>query len=378
MPPRKAAASTSTSSKPTSSKVEKRKPSSPPPAAKKATESDESSALSEQEEAEEEPKKKKAKKAPVKKGPVTPIHPDLPNNTAFPDPLEPFPRPEGNRDAGDEDKVVRISSWNVAGLKACEKKGFSKYVEAEDADILCLNETKCENLSLPSIDDRYPYRYWGVHHKKGQAGVAIFSKIEPINVVKGLPTTEPDVPQKDSEGRIITLEFEKSYVVATYVPNAGQGLKTLPEKAAWNKAFEVYLRELDSKKPVIWIGDLNVVPTDLDIRNWKTNYNKSAGVTDTEIDGFKSQLAGPEKEEGKEGGAGKMIDVWRERNKELIGHYTYFSYKFQCRSKGIGWRIDMVVASERILSKVKQCEIRQTIYGASDHVPIIVDIEGPL
>ncbi|GAA5903786.1 exodeoxyribonuclease III [Sporobolomyces salmoneus] len=368
MPPRK---STSSSS----SKVEKRKPTASPPPPTKATEAE--SELSELEEEEDEaPKKKKAKKAPVKKGPVTPIHPDLPNNTAFPDPLEPFGRPQG-------EGTLRIASWNVAGLKACEKKGFSKYVEAEDADILCLNETKCESLALPSIDDRYPHRYWGIHHKKGQAGVAIFSKIEPISVVKGLPadlTTPADEKeqeegvahpptQKESEGRIITLEFEKTFVIATYVPNAGQGLKTLPEKAAWNKSFETYLHSLDARKPVIWIGDFNVVPTELDIRNWKTNYNKSAGVTDTEINGFKSQLAG---------GQGGFVDVWREKNEGLIGHYSYFSYKFQCRVKGIGWRIDMAVTSKRILERVKQCEIRQSIYGASDHVPIIIDVEGPL
>ncbi|GAA5835153.1 hypothetical protein JCM3766R1_006885 [Sporobolomyces carnicolor] len=369
MPPRKAAsrAIDSTSSK---AKVEKRKPS-PSPSPSAAVEgSDHSEA-----EAQEAPKKKKAKKAT---GPVTPIHPELPNNTAFPDPLEPFARPTASGQ-------LRISSWNVAGLKACEKKGFSKYVEAEDADILCLNETKCDSFPLASIDDRYPHRYWGVHHKKGQAGVAVFSKVEPINVVKGLPAVEsepsdddeegdgaPAPTQKESEGRIITLEFENTFVIATYVPNAGQGLKNLAEKASWNKAFQRYLHSLDEKKPVIWIGDLNVVPTELDIRNWKTNHNKSAGVTDTEIDGFNAQLA------GRGGEGGKFVDVWRQRNEGVIGHYSYFSYKFQCRFKGIGWRIDMAVTSERLLDKVKQCEIRQTIYGASDHVPIVIDFEGPL
>ncbi|GAA5858079.1 hypothetical protein JCM5353_005011, partial [Sporobolomyces roseus] len=260
---------------------------------------------------------------------------------------------------------------------------FSKYVEAEDADILVLTETKCDHLSLPSLDDRYPYRYWGTHHKKGQAGTAIFSKLEPINVTKGLPTTEPEIKQKESEGRIVTLEFEKTFVIGTYVPNAGQGLKTLPEKASWNKSFETYLRQLDSTgKSIIWIGDINVVPGQKDIRNWKTNYNKSAGCTDTEIDGFHRQLrlASEEgDEEGQEKKKYKLVDVWRERKgQDLEGHYSYFSYKFQCRSKGIGWRIDAVITSQRLLEKVKQCEIRQSIYGASDHVPIMLDIEGPL
>jgi AP endonuclease-1 len=136
-------------------------------------------------------------------------------------------------------------------------------------------------------------------------------------------------------------------------------LKTLPEKAAWNVAFEKYLHQLDERKPVIWIGDFNVVPTELDIRNWKTNYNKSAGVTDTEIEGFNKQLAG--RRDSDEAGKNKFVDVWRKKNEGLVGHYTYFSYKFQCRVKGIGWRIDLVVASERILDKIGQCEIRQTI-----------------
>ncbi|GAA6020084.1 hypothetical protein JCM11491_006389 [Sporobolomyces phaffii] len=371
MPPRRAAAaaaSTSSSSK--------RKPPRPSPSASPRRESDLSEPESELA-SPRPPPKKKAKKAPAaKKGPVTPIHPDLAHNVAFPDPLGPFPRPT-------EPGTVRIASWNVAGLKACEKKGFSKYVEAEDADILCLNETKCDSLALPSLDDRYPYRYWGVHHKKGQAGVAVFSKLAPVAVVKGLPTTEPDAPQRESEGRIITLEFDHTYLVATYVPNAGQGLKTLPEKEAWNRAFETYLHDLDRRKPVVWIGDVNVVPTELDIRNWKTNHNKSAGVTDSEIGAFHRQLAGPpagnsDEDGAKEDKGRKFVDVWRERNAGVVGHYTYFSYKFQCRVKGIGWRIDLAVCSERVMDKVSECEIRQTIYGASDHVPITLDFQGPL
>ncbi|GAA5965259.1 hypothetical protein JCM3765_006376 [Sporobolomyces pararoseus] len=378
MPPR--SKSTTASSSSSSSKVEKKKRS-------PSSDLSEEEPINSDKEEEEPPKKKKQKKKEpaVKKGPVTPIHPELPNNTTLPDPLEPFPKPFNH-----EKGVLRISSWNVAGLKACEKKGFSKYVEAEDADILCLNEHKSQQeFKIDSIDSRYPYRYWGIHHKKGQAGVSIFSKIKPLNVTKGIPppfssTQEEEVEegkvrgpsQEESKGRIITLEFENNYLIATYVPNAGQGLKNLAEKAAWNKTFENYLFDLDSKKPVIWIGDLNVVPTELDIRNWKTNYNKSAGVTDTEIKGFKSQLKGPPPTP--EGGERGFIDVWREKNPNVIGNYSYFSYKFQCRSKGIGWRIDFAIVSKRIFEKVETCEIRQSIYGASDHVPIVIDIQGPL
>ncbi|BGP06056.1 hypothetical protein JCM10049v2_001875 [Rhodotorula toruloides] len=310
-------------------------------------------------EKEEAPKKKRAKKPPV-----TPLDPSVPTNKEVPEDLSPFPRPpEG---------CVRISAWNVAGLRASEKKGFSRYVNAEDADILVVTETKTPELSLPALDDRYEYRYWGDHVKKGHAGTAIFSKIKPLNVSKGFQASE-EVTAADSEGRMITLEFENSYVVGTYVPNAGNGLKTLPEKEKWNRAFETYLRELDAKKPVIWCGDLNVVPTPTDIRNWKTNYNKSAGCTDAEINGFKAQL-NPEEGSGHK----RLVDVWREKHPDLEGHYTYYSYKFQCREKGIGWRLDYQVVSERLLPKVKACEIRAEIWGASDHVPIVLDIEGPL
>ncbi|GAA5905397.1 hypothetical protein JCM5296_003706 [Sporobolomyces johnsonii] len=355
MPPRKAAASTASAPK----KTVKRRSSAAPkdddsPAEDKA-------AVSADESEEEKPKKKKAKKEPVQ-----PLDDSLPTNTTLPDPLEPFPRPgEGQ---------IRIAAWNVSGLRASEKKGFSKYIEAEDADVVVITETKCEEIELPVLDDRYPHRYWGVNGQKGQAGTAVFSKIAPVSVVLGMPTTEPEVPQKESEGRIVTLEFPNTYLVGTYVPNAGQGLKNLDLKAAWNKAFERYVRDLDAKKPVIWCGDLNVIPTEKDIRNWKTNYNKSPGCTDTEIDGFAAQLNPPE-----DSGHKKLVDVWRHQNPddEAKG-YTYYSYKFQCRSKGIGWRLDFFVASERLLGKVKQCEVRHSIWGASDHLPLILDIEGPL
>lgn len=250
--------------------------------------------------------------------------------------------------------------------------GFSRYVEAEDADILIVTETKTPEIKLAALDDRYEYRFWGDHTvKKGQAGTAIFSKIKPLNVTRGF-TESDEVTAADSEGRMITLEFDNSYVVGTCawcepslslllfllrpsvaspftdafprsdapdVPNAGAGLKSLPDKEKWNRAFETYLRSLDAKKPIVWAGDLNVVPSPLDIRNWKTNYNKSAGCTDAEIEGFKRQL---NPEEGT--GHGRLVDVWRARNpdKDCQG-WSYYAYKFQCREKGIGWRLDYQV-----------------------------------
>lgn len=127
----------------------------------------------------------------------------------------------------------------------------------------------------------------------------------------------------------------------------------MPRKQAWNAAFEAYVRELDAKKPVVWVGDFNVVLTDSDIRNWKTNYEKSAGCTSIEIDGFNSQLNPPDGS-----GHAKLIDTWRVLHPDTVGHYSYYGYRFQCRSKGIGWRLDYNVVSERLMPRVKQSEIR--------------------
>ncbi|KAL8293095.1 hypothetical protein RQP46_000789 [Phenoliferia psychrophenolica] len=309
--------------------------------------------------------KKKAKKPAAKKAavPVAPLDASLPVNTVFPVDLKPFtPKADGS---------VRIAAWNVCGIKACEKKGLIAYVVAEDADILVLTETKTGEPSIAELSERYPHRYWGVDPKKGNAGTAVLSKLEPLEVTFGFPdSTEP---QAESAGRIVTLEFEKTYVVGTYVQNAGQKLATLDKKEAWNVAFEKYLRILDAKKPVIWTGDLNVVPTERDIRNWKTNYNKTAGCTDSEINAFNAQLNPPV-----DSGHKKLVDVWRHLHPDLEGHYTYYSYRFQCRVKGIGYRLDFFVLSEQLVEKVKQCEIRLEVYGASDHVPVVLDIEGPL
>lgn len=170
------------------------------------------------------------------------------------------------------------------------------------------------------------------------------------------------------KGRIVTLEFEKAYVVGTYVTNAGTGLKTLPEKNTWNKHLHEYLHGLDAKKPVIWTGDLNVAPKAIDLANPKTNWNKTPGYTEDETSAFERVLNPPED------GANKMIDVWRHLHPETQ-HYTYFSYRFNCRMKGIGWRLDHFVASKRLLDQVKMCEIRSEIYGASDHCPVVLEID---
>jgi len=161
------------------------------------------------------------------------------------------------------------------------------------------------------------------------------------------------------------------YIIGTYVVNAGTDLKTLDAKKLWNTHFDTYIRELDKKKPVIWTGDLNVAPTELDLSNAKRNWNKTAGYTEAETSAFKRILEGSEDD----GTANKFIDIWRKLHPALR-HYTYFSYRFNCRLKGIGWRLDLFVVSQRIEEQVKMCEIRGEIYGASDHCPLVMEIEG--
>ncbi|PIL23983.1 hypothetical protein GSI_13734 [Ganoderma sinense ZZ0214-1] len=287
-------------------------------------------------------------------GPAQPTNKVLPTHISF---------PEKGEDA------VRVAAWNICGLAAAQKKGFKYYVEAEDADILILTETKVNNPPAdPELTNRYPYRYWAISDKKTYAGTGVLSKIEPLSVTYDLPG-HPD--KSAVKGRIVTLEFESCYVVGTYVTNAGTGLKTLDAKKEWNEHFEVYIRDLDTRKHVIWSGDLNVAPTALDLANPKTNWNKTPGYTEAETNSFARIL----NTKGEDADAGKFVDVWRQRHPDLR-HYTYFSYRFNCREKGLGWRLDMFVVSERLGERVRMCEIRSEIYGASDHCPVVLELVG--
>lgn len=266
--------------------------------------------------------------------------------------------------------TIRIAAWNVCGFSASQKKGFKYYVEAEDADILVLSETKVNEKPVdPALNSRYPYSYWSISGTKSYSGIAILSKYKPLTVTKTLPN-HPD-PQL-VKGRIITLEFEKCYLIGTYVVNAGRDLKTLDQKKEWNRHFEDYIRDLDRKKPVIWTGDLNVAPSEKDLSNAKKNWNKQPGYTEAETTSFKNILNPPEGID-----AGRFIDIWRHFHPS-DKHYTYFSYRFNCRLKGLGWRLDMFVLSERLTERVKMCEIRDEIYGASDHCPVVMEIQGEL
>ncbi|OCH85690.1 hypothetical protein OBBRIDRAFT_797911 [Obba rivulosa] len=287
--------------------------------------------------------------------------------------------------AGKAPGTVRVATWNVCGLAAAQKKGFRYYVEAEDPDVLVLTETKVNDVPADlALKARFPFQHWSISSKKTYSGTAILSKIKPLSVSTELPGhPDPSIVK----GRIVTLEFEHTYVVGTYVVNAGTDLKTLEQKNEWHRHFEAYIRALDKKKPVIWTGDLNVAPTEMDLANGKRNWNKSAGYTEAETSAFARILNDPAARAGSPGGASappptdpaapRFVDVWRRLHPE-DRHYTYFGYRFNCRAKGIGWRLDMFVLSERLAGKVRTCEIRGEIYGASDHCPVVMEIEGEL
>ncbi|KAF9974484.1 hypothetical protein BGZ73_002108 [Actinomortierella ambigua] len=286
-----------------------------------------------------------------------PMRVDAPTNTAMPEKLSYPAAPNG---------CIKIASWNVSGLNASLKKGFKTYIKAEDADVICIQEHKVNQPLLNLVDPKvYPFSWWGFEQdKKGYAGVAMFSKTKPLSVVAGLPThPKPE----DTKGRVVTLEFPTTYIVGCYVPNAGQGLVRLQPRMVWDVAMKDWLVQLKDKgKQVIWTGDLNVCHMPIDLRNPTTN-TKSAGFTKEERDGFSAILK-----------AGDFVDTFRERNPDAEGYYSYYSYRFQCRVKGIGWRLDYFITDKEMNKRVQESVIREDAYGASDHLPIVLVVKGDL
>ncbi|KAI8062445.1 Endonuclease/exonuclease/phosphatase [Gongronella butleri] len=299
------------------------------------------------------------KPAPKKaKGKVwVPFDPSLPKNTKMPDPLE----------IKDEDKkegVLTIASYNVAGLNASIKKGFSTYINAEDADIVCLQEHKVNAPLSTAVDDKvYKYRYWAFDEKKGYAGVAVFSKYKPSEITYGLPGYE-----SNTRGRVISLTFPSFTLINTYVPNAGAELVRLGERQIFNGHMEKYIRSLQKKGvSVVWTGDLNVAHTRDDLARPDTN-QRSAGFTIEERTDFSKILSASEDDASLPG----LIDTWRYSNPEQKGHYTYYSFRFQARLKLIGWRLDYFCVTPDLLDKMVASKIRHECWGASDHVPLVL------
>ncbi|KAI7869737.1 Endonuclease/exonuclease/phosphatase [Spinellus fusiger] len=260
---------------------------------------------------------------------------------------------------------IKIASYNVASLSASIKKGFNQYVDAEDADILCLQETKVNAPLSTAVDDKvYKYRYWAIDEKKGYAGVALFSKWRPERVIYGLPGYE-----EKTRGRVIVAHFTSFVLVSCYVPNAGDKLKTLPERRVFNDHLEAYVRSLQKENlSVIWCGDLNVAHTADDLARPKTN-ERSAGFTIEERTDF-SKVLSPS-----EDGLPGLLDTWRHLHPDTRGHYTYYSYRFKCRTNRVGWRLDYFVITPDLLEKVVSSAIRHEAWGASDHVPLVLTLK---
>ena len=250
---------------------------------------------------------------------------------------------------------MKLISWNVNGIRAAITKGFNDFFEEEEADIFCIQETKMQPGQADINFEGYK-QYWNSALKKGYSGTAIFTKKEPLNVSYGI-----GIEEHDQEGRVITLEFEKFYLVNCYTPNAKRGLERLEYRMVWEDAFRNYLLELNKVKPVIMCGDLNVAHNEIDLKNPKTNVG-NAGFTNEER-GKMSELLN----------AG-FIDTFRYLYPDKENVYTWWSYMFHAREKNDGWRIDYFITSKSLKKNIKDAIIYDNILG-SDHCPIGLEIE---
>lgn len=250
---------------------------------------------------------------------------------------------------------MKFVSWNVNGIRACLKKGFLDYFYRQNADFFCIQETKCQEGQVELPLDGY-FQYWNYAEKKGYSGTAIFTKYEPLSVKYGVGDHDTEV-----EGRIITLEYEKFYLVNVYTPNSQRDLARLPKRLSWEDELILYLKKLDFVKPVIYCGDLNVAHQEIDLKNSKSNignsgftYEERGKMTDLLSSGF--------------------TDSFRYFNPDRTDAYTWWSYMNKVRERNIGWRIDYFILSNRILKHLKSADIHPEVLG-SDHCPIILELE---
>lgn len=248
---------------------------------------------------------------------------------------------------------MRFVSFNVNGIRAIVKKNFNEDFTSLDADLFFLEETKLSDEKFPVSFPGYDLYFTNSKVKKGYSGVAVFTRKKPLSVHYGLTNGECD-----EEGRVITLEYPSFYFVGAYVPNSGEELKRLPFRMEFEEHLLKYLKMLDSKKPVIYTGDLNVAHEEIDLKNPSTNHH-SAGFTDEERQKMTILLNNG------------FIDTFRHFHPAEV-KYSWWSYRFHAREKGIGWRIDYFIVSERYISQVTKSEILNDIYG-SDHCPILLE-----
>lgn len=250
--------------------------------------------------------------------------------------------------------TIKLISWNVNGIRACIKKGFMDFFNEIDADILCIQETKCQ-VGQVEINTEGYYQYWNQAEKKGYSGTAIFTKTKPINISYGL-----DINKHDNEGRMITLEFDAFFLVNVYTPNSQRELARLDYRMDWENDFKIYISSLSKIKSTIVCGDLNVAHKEIDLKNPKTN-RKNAGFTDEERQKMTNLLANG------------FVDSYRHFNPDTTGAYSWWSYMRNSRANNAGWRIDYFLVSQDIANKMNSVDILNQILG-SDHCPVALEI----
>lgn len=248
---------------------------------------------------------------------------------------------------------IKLISWNVNGIRACLKKGFMESFDELDADVFSIQETKMQEgqAEIPTPEH---LQYFNYAQKKGYSGTATFTRIEPIAVTY-------DIGEHNNEGRAITLEYEKFYLLNVYVPNSQQELARINYRMKWEDDLRAYVKELDKKKPVIICGDLNVAHNEIDLKNPSSN-RKNAGFSDQEREKFSTLL-----------GSG-FTDTYRHLYPDETGAYSWWSYMFNARKNNAGWRIDYFVVSDRIADKIIDAKIHPDIFG-SDHCPVELEID---
>ena len=250
---------------------------------------------------------------------------------------------------------MKFISWNVNGLRACMQKGFLDFFEQADADFFCLQETKLQQgqiqLELPGYE-----QYWCYAEKKGYSGTAIFTKHRPLNVSYGI-----GVPELDTEGRLITLEYPDFFLVTCYTPNAQRELARIDHRLHWEEAFREYVTTLDQQKSVVICGDLNVAHNEIDLKNPASNRG-NAGFSDQERNAFNALL-----EKG-------FTDTFRYLYPDKTGAYSWWSYMFNARANNAGWRIDYFLVSDRLREQIQGASIHGDVFG-SDHCPVELELQ---
>jgi len=253
---------------------------------------------------------------------------------------------------------MKIITWNVNGIRAIIKKEFSESIKSLDPDILCLQESKAQDSEIKKALSEINsfHLYSNSADKKGYSGTVLLSKEEPKTV-----DNDMGIEEHDLEGRVMCIEYPDFFLVNVYVPNSGQKLDRLDYREQWDKDFLKYLKKLEETKPVIVTGDFNVAHQAIDLKNDKSNYNKTAGYTQKEIDGMDNLLSSG------------FVDVFRHFHPNEVA-YTYWSYRFKARERNTGWRLDYFLVSESLLQKIKSIQILPDYYG-SDHCPVALEIE---